>query len=124
MPTPETAKAARLLEDAIGRRVFPAAGAEVGSARGTIWRAAFGGLTFDAAAPSTTDRTLFDLASLTKPIATATIAVDLIRAGALALDERVAAFFPEWRGEDREGVMVADLLEHASGLPARLLDQP
>jgi CubicO group peptidase (beta-lactamase class C family) len=36
----------------------------------------------------------------------------------------VSAFFPEWNGHDREHVTVRDLLEHASGLPARLVDQP
>ncbi len=46
------------------------------------------------------------------------------RAGALQLDARVADFFTDWRGVDREGVTVRDLLEHASGLPARLVDSP
>ena len=44
--------------------------------------------------------------------------------GALRLDERVSTFFGDWRGADRESVTVRDLLEHASGLPARLLDAP
>src|SRR5262249_44251734 len=33
-------------------------------------------------------------------------------------------FFSDWRGQDREGVTMRDLLEHASGLPARLVDRP
>jgi CubicO group peptidase (beta-lactamase class C family) len=50
--------------------------------------------------------------------------MELVRAGALQLDARVADFFSDWRGVDREGVTVRDLLEHASGLPARLVDSP
>ena len=50
--------------------------------------------------------------------------MDLVRRGALRLDERLAACFSEWRGVDRESVAVRDLLEHSSGLPARLVDPP
>ena len=50
--------------------------------------------------------------------------MDLVRRGALRLDERLAACFSEWRGADRESVAVRDLLEHSSGLPARLVDPP
>ena len=45
-------------------------------------------------------------------------------AGVVRLDDRIAESFPEWRGADREAVTVQDLLEHASGLPARLLEAP
>jgi CubicO group peptidase (beta-lactamase class C family) len=42
----------------------------------------------------------------------------------LRLDEPVSRFFADWRGIDREDVRVRDLLEHSSGLPARLVDAP
>jgi serine-type D-Ala-D-Ala carboxypeptidase len=116
--------AARVIVDAIDSRVFPAAGVEIGSSAGPIWTEAFGTLTFDVAAPAAAIDTPFDLASLTKPIATTSVAMDLVARGLLRLDLRVADCFPEWRGADREQVTVADLLEHASGLPARLVDAP
>ena len=72
---------------------------------------------------SPTTPRVFDLASLTKPIATTTLVLDLIARGRLTLDEPIAAAFAEWRGADREHVTVGDLLEHASGLTARLLEQ-
>ena len=118
----DTARA--LLVRAIGSRMFPAAVAEVGHSGGVLWREAFGTLTFDADAPPADAHTVFDLASLTKPIATASCAIELASAGQLALDARVAAAFHEWSGADREAVTVQDLLEHASGLAARLVDQP
>lgn len=118
----ESARA--LLSRAIESRLAPAAVAEFGDSREVFWREAFGHLTFDAAAAATTSNTIFDLASLTKPLATTAIALTLLEAGMLDLREPVATFFDEWRGEDREPVTIRDLLEHASGLGARLLDAP
>jgi CubicO group peptidase (beta-lactamase class C family) len=109
---------------AIQARTFPAAAIEVGSAAGPIRSEAIGALTFDAGAAPAAEATIFDLASLTKPIATATVIMELVRTGAVSLDARVAGFFADWRGDDREAVTIRDLLEHASGLPARLVDQP
>ncbi|HXI31205.1 MAG TPA: serine hydrolase domain-containing protein [Vicinamibacterales bacterium] len=113
-----------VIERAVGARVFPAAAIEVGSRDGAIWSEGHGTLTFDANAAPVTDATIFDLASLTKPIATTTVLMELVRAQAVSLDAPVAGFFDDWRGVDREQVTVRDLLEHASGLPARLVDLP
>ena len=112
--------AARILDDAVGAGVCPAAVAEVGSRSGRPWRHAAGRLTFDAGSlPATTD-TVFDLASLTKVIATTTLAMRHVDAGATPLDLPVAAALRAWRGADRETVTVRDLLAHASGLTAHL----
>ena len=111
---------ARVIERAIASRAFPAATIEVGRRDRVLWRAAFGRLTYSENAPTTTSDTVFDLASLTKVIATSTMAMRAIDAGRLALDDRVADFLAEWRGADREPVTIADLLEHASGLTAYL----
>jgi CubicO group peptidase (beta-lactamase class C family) len=116
--------ARQVVERAVAACVFPAAAIEVGRGAGPIWSDARGALTFDAGAPATSLDTLFDLASLTKPIATTTAAMDLVRRGTLSLDALVADFFDDWRGRDRERVTVRDLLEHASGLAARLVDRP
>jgi CubicO group peptidase (beta-lactamase class C family) len=112
-----------IVERAIAERIFPAAGVEVGGSDGVVWREAFGRLTFDDAAPAARDDTLFDLASLTKPIATTSIVLQLLTEGRLDLREPVATFFEDWRGPDREHVTVLDLLEHAGGLAARLVDR-
>ena len=121
-------EAARLIERGIASRAFPAAAIEVGTRHGPLWAQAFGRLTYAADAPSATDDTLFDLASLTKVIATTTLVMRAVNeneaeAGAgpgLALHDRVADRLPAWRGGDREEVTIADLLEHASGLTAFL----
>ena len=105
---------------AIERHVFPAATVEVGRADEVVWREAFGALTYEPGAPRTTVETVFDLASLTKVIATAPLLMCAIARGALDLEDRVASVIPCWRGPDREHVTIADLLEHASGLTAYL----
>ena len=115
-----TPVAARLIERAIGDRAFPAAVLETGTSEGVVWRHAFGTLTYEEGAPATREDTIFDLASLTKVIATTTIAMRAVEDGRLALDDLVAARLPHWRGTDREDVTIADLLEHTSGLTAYL----
>ena len=122
MTKPDAAR--RVVVEAIRARVFPAAAIEVGNSASALWSEAVGTLTFDVSSPPANVNTPFDLASLTKVVATTTVVMELVRTGALDLDERVSAFFEDWRGADREPVTVRDLLEHASGLAARLLDPP
>ena len=106
-------------------RAFPGAVVEVGRGAGPIWREAFGRLTYDAKAAACRVDTIFDLASLTKVIATASLTMRQIAAGRLTLDARVADFLPQWRDRDRTSVTIRQLLDHSSGLPAhaRLWEQ-
>jgi CubicO group peptidase (beta-lactamase class C family) len=99
---------------AVNAGTFPAASADAGNSLGPLWQDAFG----------TSADTPFDLASLTKPIATGSVVMRLVGDGRINLEEPVSKFFAEWRGADRESVTIRDLLEHASGLPARLVDRP
>ncbi|HVD93764.1 MAG TPA: serine hydrolase domain-containing protein, partial [Vicinamibacterales bacterium] len=111
---------ARIITRGIESRAFPAAAIEVGNHDRVLWRQAFGRLTYASDAAPVSDDTIFDLASLTKVIATATLVMRAVEEGALSLDDRVADRLPSWRGADRADVSVADLLEHASGLTAYL----
>ena len=63
----------------------------------------------------TTD-TVFDLASLTKPIATATSVMRLVQDGKIDLDERVATYLPEFGNHGKEEITVRQLLTHLGGL--------
>lgn len=113
-------RAAEVLREGIASRAFPAASVEVGSREAVLWREAFGTLTYsDVSDPATPD-TIFDLASLTKVISTATLAMRAIDDGLLRLEDRVAEWIPEWRGADRAEVTIRDLLAHCSGLTAYL----
>jgi CubicO group peptidase (beta-lactamase class C family) len=112
--------AADVIRQAITGRAFPAACVEVGSREAVLWRESFGRLSYEPNADNVSNDTIFDLASLTKVICTATLAMRAIDDGALKLEDRVADWIPEWRGEDRSGVTVRDLLAHSSGLTAYL----
>jgi CubicO group peptidase (beta-lactamase class C family) len=103
--------------------IFPGAAVEVGTSGGVLWRDVVGTLRFDDPTPIDL-HTPFDLASLTKVIATTSAVMKLVKAARVSLDDRLEHHFGDWRGHDREAVTVRDLLEHASGLPARLVDAP
>lgn len=114
------AAARRVLEQGVADGAFPAAAVDVGSRGGSRWQAAFGRLTFDEAAPAATVETIFDLASLTKVMATASIAMSHAAAGRLSVDAAVGDFMDGWREGERAGITVRHLLDHSSGLPAHL----
>lgn len=117
-----------LIQQAIANCVFPGAALAV-VARGQLlaWQA-FGRFTYDPAAPEVQRETLWDLASLTKPIATVSMAMLLFERGRLSLDAPVADVLPQFAEGSpaearsqrawRKSVTVAMLLAHSSGLPA------
>jgi CubicO group peptidase (beta-lactamase class C family) len=112
--------AAAILRQAVEAHAFPAASVEVGRRDGALWNAAFGALTFDPYAPAAATTTIFDLASLTKVLSTAMLAMRAVDAGRISLSDPVARWLRGWRGADRADVTVADLLTHSSGLSAYL----
>ncbi len=112
--------AREVLERAVSERAFPAAVVEVGSPDRALWQQAFGRLDPDADSPLTSTDTIFDLASLTKVIATTSLIMRLVERGVLALDHPVRRWLPDWRGHDREHVTLRSLLSHSAGLTAWL----
>jgi CubicO group peptidase (beta-lactamase class C family) len=112
--------AAAIVRAAIAAGAFPAASIEVGQAAGPSWRYATGRLTYDSEAPLTEPSTVFDLASLTKVIATTTLAMRATDDGRIRLDDPIVKYLADWRGSDRRGVTIRDLLAHSTGLTAYL----
>lgn len=105
-----TARLQALLDEGRATEVFPCARAEVWVGGDLVFRGGAG----DAAAA-----TIFDLASLTKVMATAAVALALWSRNALTPDAPVAVWLPG-SAASRAGVSVADLLAHRAGLPAFL----
>ncbi len=109
----------RVIGTAMAGRVFPGASIEVGTTDGVLWTEAFGRHTYEALAPPTTTDTVFDLASLTKVVATATVAMRLVERGVVALNAPVRPWAMGWMTADRLlTTTIRDLLEHCAGLPA------
>jgi len=118
------APAFRLLDKAVRGRAFPGGVLAVGHA-GRFLIHSFGRLSFEPSkrrAPAVTANTIYDVASLTKPVVTTTAAMLLVAAGKLRLEDKVAKHLRGWaRGPNRKWrarVTIANLLRHDSGLPA------
>jgi serine-type D-Ala-D-Ala carboxypeptidase len=109
-----------MLEEGVAARAFPAAVLVAGTRTGTVWRHAAGRLTYALDAPPAAMDTIFDLASLTKVMATTTLVMQAVEREILDLETRVSERLGDWRGPDREMVTIRDLLEHASGLTGYL----
>ena len=71
-----------------------------------------------------TTETIFDLASLTKVVATSTAVMQLVERGELSLDDPVAKYWPELKTNGKEQIKVRDLLTHYSGLRPALDSKP
>jgi beta-glucosidase-like glycosyl hydrolase/CubicO group peptidase (beta-lactamase class C family) len=112
-----------VIEKAISDKAFPGATLAVGY-RGKVSVHAFGKLSYDAKSAATVPATMYDIASLTKVVATTTLVAKLAEgdfAVPLDLDAKVERYLPEWAGgpnaEWRHRVTVRHLLTHTSGLP-------
>src|SRR4051794_32655186 len=103
---------------AITRGELPGAVVAVWHKNRLILRQAFGRRAVQPAAEPMTVDTVFDLASLTKPIATATSVMKLVEAGQLRLNEKVAAYWPAFAQNGKELLTLEHLLTHTSGLIA------
>jgi CubicO group peptidase (beta-lactamase class C family) len=113
--------AAQLLEEGVAECAFPGGVLAVGH-RGRLAVYACGKLSHAAGAAKVDADTIYDTASLTKPVVTTTLAAMLYEQGQLDISALVGRYLPEWtRGANakpRARVTVAHLLAHASGLPA------
>jgi CubicO group peptidase (beta-lactamase class C family) len=77
---------------------------------------AFGRARIEPERTMTTD-TVFDLASLTKPLATTLCMMVLVQQGRVTLDQRLGRFIPDFSHTDKKGIAVRQLLGHTSGMP-------
>src|SRR4029077_4756637 len=115
---------APLVEDGIRRGAYPGAALIVGSRDTILFTKGYGHLTWSASSPAVDpDSTLYDLASLTKVVATTTSLMLLVERGQVRLDESVATYLAELKGPQTAGITVRQLLTHTSGLRADIPDQ-
>jgi CubicO group peptidase (beta-lactamase class C family) len=114
------AAAFSILENVICRGAFPGASVAITHKGKLVALKSFGRFTYEAESPVVRTDTLFDLASVTKVIATTTMAMILYERGVLDLEVPVVQIVPEFRGADSRRAEVTSrmLLGHSSGLPA------
>ncbi|MES1244843.1 MAG: serine hydrolase domain-containing protein [Acidobacteriota bacterium] len=118
VPSTRFAEVDRLLETYRERGAFPGGVLAVGDRNGLIHLHPFGRLSYAPDARPVEAGTLYDLASLTKAVATTTMAMILMDERRLDLDRPVHDFLPAFQGPGKEEVTVRHLLTHSSGLEA------
>lgn len=113
---PGMAAVDRLMQAGLAQHNFP--GAVLAVARGDelIFEQAYGWADLFSARPMRPD-TCFDLASLSKPLATVLAVMALVRGGKLELDQACGDFCPQFEGSDKASITIRQLLQHRSGLP-------
>jgi CubicO group peptidase (beta-lactamase class C family) len=109
----------QLLEAGRNRGVFTAAVALVGFKGELLWEGAAGARSREPQAPAASLDTVFDLASLTKPLATALALMVLVDRGKLRLATPLGEILPSaWLPPDKQPLTLGSLLTHRAGLPA------
>jgi CubicO group peptidase (beta-lactamase class C family) len=118
-------RAFAMVREAIEQRAFPAAALAVTHRGSLVALQGFGRFTYEDDAPPVQPDTIFDLASVTKVVATTAVAMLLHERGQLPLDIPLGHFLPDFvaraprhQQATREGVTLLMLLDHSSGLPA------
>lgn len=108
----------RVVGSGIDAGGFPGAAVVVGRHGAVVWEKGYGTLAPGSRTAVDPARTRFDLASLTKVVATGAAAMVLVDQGRLRLDDPVARWIPEFRAGAKAQVTIRHLLTHRSGLPA------
>ncbi|HVY71134.1 MAG TPA: serine hydrolase, partial [Verrucomicrobiae bacterium] len=87
---------------------------------GVAYHEAYGKRALIPAEEPMTEETIFDIASLTKVVATTPAMMLLIERGKVRLEDRVQKFIPEFKGSGKENITIRHLMTHTSGFPSGL----
>ncbi len=112
------AEVTRLVSAALEAGEAAGAVVSVGTRQWSLFERAYGYRMVEPAREPMTTETLFDLASVTKVVATTASVMLLVQEGRLKLDDPVAHYLPAFDQPDKAGISVAQLLTHTSGLTA------
>jgi serine-type D-Ala-D-Ala carboxypeptidase len=110
----------QVLQAGIEQRAFPGASVAITHKGKLVALKGLGRFTYDPASPPVTRDTIFDLASVSKVIATTALCMVLYERGTLRLEQKLVEIIPEFESDDprRNDVTLRMLLAHSSGLPA------
>ncbi len=119
-PLPEGAIDAAV-QQAMDSQSLPGGVVVIGRHDRVLFRRAYGFRELQPERVATTLDTVFDLASLTKPIATATSIMVLFERGAIGLDDLLVKYVPECNKEGKRSITLRQLLLHVSGFPSDIV---
>ena len=110
----------RIVEGGIAAKKFPGAVVIAGHNGHIVFQKAYGNRTLTPQPEAMTEDTIFDVASLTKVLATAPAVMQLYQQGRFRLNDPVAQYLPEFAANGKQDITIRQLLTHYSGLPADL----
>ena len=117
LPSLEIPAIDELVRVALAEKKMPGCVIVIGRKSGVLFHRAYGQRALIPAPLPMTESTIFDIASLTKAMVTATLIQKLVERGKLRLDDRVAQYVPEFAANGKLEVTLRQLLVHTSGLP-------
>jgi SSS family transporter len=106
-----------LVEEAISAKKIPGAVVLINHDGRIVFEKAYGNRALEPAIEPMTEDTVFDMASLTKCLVTATAVMQLYEAHKLQFDDAVAKYLPEFAVNGKQAITIRELLTHYSGLP-------
>jgi uncharacterized protein YbbC (DUF1343 family)/CubicO group peptidase (beta-lactamase class C family) len=118
--TPDFARVDAIIDHAVAEGNIPGAVLLIGHNGKVIHRKAYGSRSLEPTREAMTVDTIFDLASLTKCIATATSIMKLMEEGRIRLSDSVSLYLPDFAQNGKKDITIRDLLTHYSGLPPDL----
>jgi len=107
-----------IISTGILKGYFPGAQFLIGDENNVIYTKSYGNFTFDENSKVVTDQSIFDIASLTKVIATTSAIMKLYQEQKIDLNDKVAKYIPEFSNNGKENINILNLLLHNSGLVA------
>ena len=111
-----SAEVLSVLRDSVQDKIFPGAVAALISSTDEAY-VPFGAESYDPVARPVTDYSIFDVASLTKVVATATAIMQLVERKQLSLHDRACDFLPQLRQAPKDRITILQLLAHTAGFP-------
>ncbi len=115
---PDFSRADQVIRQALAEDAFTAAGLLVGKGDRVLFRRAYGRLSMEDDAPAANEHTRYDLASLTKPLVIAMLALRAMEAGKMCLWDQLGTFVDA--PEDKQGITIGQILTHTAGFSAGL----
>jgi uncharacterized protein YbbC (DUF1343 family)/CubicO group peptidase (beta-lactamase class C family) len=109
-----------IMNSAISQGSIPGGVVLLGHNGQVVYSKAFGSRSLEPTKEAMTADTIFDIASLTKCIATTTSIMKLVEEGKLRLNDPVATYLPEFAKNGKQNITIRQLLTHFSGLPEDL----
>ncbi len=109
-------KAHRLMQNGVSESVFPGGVLLVSQGGRVVFFEAYGKADIFGNRKMSV-KTVFDLASLTKPLATTMAVMKLVQEKVVTLDQAISSILPEFKDSDKEQITIRQLLTHTSGLP-------